>query len=101
MKASERATRNSARGPLKSVDQAAANSSASTLANLSVENCVLRPLDRAVSEVDREHCVIRSQLGAQPGSNHVVFSPLGIDAVADLGDMLVPRALQVIPPDRD
>ena len=66
-----------------------------------VEHGVLRLLDRRVRELDREHRVVRSALGAPLGAIRVGLSPLGVDVVANLRDVLVPRALQVIPPDRE
>jgi hypothetical protein len=67
----------------------------------SVEHCVLCLLDRGVRELNGGRRVVLSLLGDLLGATRVVLSPLGIDVVANLGDVLVPRALQVVPPDRE
>ncbi len=40
------------------------------------------------------------RVGVLLGSIRVVLSPLGIDVFANLGDVLVPCALQVVPPEK-
>src|SRR5450755_4034168 len=67
----------------------------------SVEHCVLRLLDRRVRKLNRERRVVRPVLGAPFGAIHVVLSSLSVDVFANLRDVLVPRALQVVPPDRE
>jgi len=67
---------------------------------LGVEHRVLCLLDRGVCEFDREHRVCSLPFGAVLGALEVVPGPFGIDAFPDLRHVLVPRALQVVPPDR-
>ena len=66
-----------------------------------VEHCVLCLLDRGVRELNRECRVVLFLLGVPLGPIHVVPSPLHIDVFANLCDVLAPRALQVVPPDRE
>ena len=67
---------------------------ASFLAQFGVEHRVSRLLDRRVRELDREHRVVRSVLGAPLGAS-TSCSPAWCECRREpIGDVLVPRALQ-------
>jgi hypothetical protein len=64
-----------------------------------VEHRVLGFLDRCIRVLNRKRGVVFGVLGVPLRPLRVVLRPLGIDVLANLCDVFVPRALPVIPPD--
>ena len=62
-----------------------------------VEHRILRFLDRCDREVDRKRGVLFGAHRAPLRPIHIVLGPLGIDVLANLCDMCVPRPLKIIP----
>jgi hypothetical protein len=64
-----------------------------------VEDCILGLLDRGVRVVDCERGIVFCVVGVRLRSIQVVLCPPGLDVGTDPLDVLVPRTLQIVPPD--
>jgi hypothetical protein len=64
-----------------------------------VEDCVLGLLDRPVRVVDRERSIVFRVVGVHLRAFQIGLCPPGLDVSADALDVLVPRTLDVVPPD--
>jgi hypothetical protein len=56
----------------------------------SVEDLVLRLLDREECEVDGRHCIVLRSFRSTLGATGVALCFLGVDLLSDLGDVLAP-----------
>ena len=87
--------------PTAACPRSSSTCSASIRASTGVERRVLRLHHRRVREVDGERRVLLGVVGAPLRLLNVALGALGVDALAGLGDVLVPGPLDVGPPAGD